>query len=259
MKRLLLLILHFQLTRMEKNIMKRAVLLSLLLPFAVAYGMQPAQPSKAYRYTGKALKVVGGLGALGISMYGIGFFESLKDRAPKIDAPKQETQEKTTIEKVAKDGADLFLKTKKQTYPFADLYRFHLSLNNTPNMQESDVEEENAHIIAAAMMMCEKEIPNEEPNSCELVRLHVLNSTQRSKGYGSFFLQHILNYLRKNSGVQELGLFAEPSADSGYEAATLAEREQSLKRLDGFYRKNGFQEVEGFSGAFVFNLKDNKI
>lgn len=164
-------------------------------------------------------------------------------------------KEKISIKKIAKDnsGEPFFFKAYHLGSKAFDLYRFHLSINDNTQM------EENADTIAAALVACEKEMPGEEASTCELVRLEVIDKKQRKKGYGSIFLQQILNYMTEFAKAQELGLLSEPSADISYESKDESERMQDLKRLDSFYLKNGFKEVEGISGAFVFNLRDNKI
>lgn len=162
-------------------------------------------------------------------------------------------KEGISVEKVNEEKCNYFFKSYWNHLPIANLYRFHLSGNDFKSL------EENEETIAVALMICEKEIVNEEPTSCELVRLQVLNTKHRRKGYGSLFLQHILKYMRENTKISEIGLFSEPSADKAYDAMNNDAREQYLRGLDLFYKKNGFNELQGFSGVFTYNLRDNKI
>lgn len=212
---------------MEK-IMKKLLLSLLLAAVAVnAFGMQqPAKPSKVYRYAGKALKAVGALGALGISMY----YGSLFTYCACLNMQTDKDIAKASPE-------NIMIKPKRIVLDDVyDLYNFELKQKN-----ENETEGEK---LGKASVMCRKN----GDQACELMMLEVEKHSLRGKGYGSFFLQEVLKYLKSETNAPTVGLIATPMDPC-----------MSQSTLNKFYEKNGARSQSKGSSDFVFNLRDNKI
>lgn len=207
--------------------MKRTILFSLsLLTVAGSFGMQPTKTSKAYRYSGKALKAIGALGAVGVSMYYGSLFAYCACLNNQVDNDTPKASSENLMVTANHRALD-------EVY---DWYDFELKQKN-----ENATEGEK---LGKAYVMCRKN----ENQACELMLLEIEKRSLRGKGYGSFLMQEVLKYLKSDTNAPTLGLIATPQ-DSCI----------SQRTLNKFYEKNGARSLSKGSPDFTFNLRDNKV